>query len=93
MALLQLLWSASSNELWRCSTVCMKEAEASELCRRPVATLLSWAFPTWAIVATDRNTMFPELQKEWDMGEAHREIQHALHQVPAERFPKCCRIS
>ncbi|KAK9850770.1 hypothetical protein WJX84_004174 [Apatococcus fuscideae] len=34
---------------------------------RPVATLLSWVFPTWALVATDRNTMFPELQKEWDM--------------------------
>ena len=35
---------------------------------RPIATLLSLVFPTWAIVATDRNTMFPELQKEWDMG-------------------------
>jgi hypothetical protein len=35
---------------------------------RPVADLLSWLIPTAAIVATERNTMYPELQECWDKG-------------------------
>lgn len=33
---------------------------------RPVATALSWLCPTAAIVATDRNAKYPEIQEMWD---------------------------
>ena len=33
---------------------------------RPIAALLSWLMPTAAIIATDRNTMHPEIQASWD---------------------------
>jgi hypothetical protein len=36
---------------------------------RPVADLLSHLLPRAAIVATDKNTMFPALQDCWDQGE------------------------
>lgn len=33
---------------------------------RPIADLVSFLFPTWPIVQTSKNTMYPELQAEWD---------------------------
>ncbi|KAK9820098.1 hypothetical protein WJX72_006113 [[Myrmecia] bisecta] len=33
---------------------------------RPIASLISLLFPAWPIVVTDKNTMYPELQQEWD---------------------------
>ena len=35
---------------------------------RPVANLLSRLVPTAAIVATDKNTLYPNIQKIWDNG-------------------------
>ena len=37
---------------------------------RPISSLLSWLWPTAEVVATDRNTLYPEIQAEWDSGEA-----------------------
>lgn len=31
-----------------------------------VARLANWLIPTWPVVATNKNTMFPQLQADWD---------------------------
>ena len=36
---------------------------------RPIATLISWLFPTWAVVEVDHNTMYPDIQDDWDKGD------------------------
>lgn len=36
---------------------------------RPIATMLSRMVPTAAIVATDRNTLYPDIQEMWDKDE------------------------
>ncbi len=41
---------------------------------RPVADVLSWLAPTAPLVATERNTMYPELQECWDKGE--QQVHH-----------------
>jgi acylglycerol lipase len=33
---------------------------------RPISTILSWLTPTAAVVATDKNTMYPDIQDQWD---------------------------
>jgi hypothetical protein len=36
---------------------------------RPISSLLSWLWPAGEVVATDHNTLYPEIQAEWDKGE------------------------
>ena len=33
---------------------------------RKVASILNWLIPTWPVVASSRNTMFPLLQQDWE---------------------------
>lgn len=43
---------------------------------RPLSRVLSWLWPTAEIVATDKNTLYPEIQEEWDQGVGHsRDVQ------------------
>ena len=35
---------------------------------RPVAHFVSWLIPTWPVVQVNRNTMYPDIQAEWDQG-------------------------
>lgn len=37
-------------------------------CSRPIAHLISWLIPTWPVVEVNRNTMYPDIQAEWDQG-------------------------
>eukprot|EP00891_Asterochloris_glomerata_P000451 jgi/Astpho2/451/Aster-03497 len=41
---------------------------------RPIADLVSFLFPTWPIVQTSKNTMYPELQAEWDEGASYVQL-------------------
>ncbi|DBA67640.1 hypothetical protein WJX79_003355 [Trebouxia sp. C0005] len=33
---------------------------------KPIAHLISWLIPTWPVVEVNRNTMYPDIQAEWD---------------------------
>lgn len=37
---------------------------------RPVAHFMSWLIPTWPVVQVNKNTMYPDIQAEWDQGKS-----------------------
>lgn len=55
---------------------------------RPLANILSYIAPSAAIVATDRNVKYPEIQKAWDMDPL---VQHGNTRVRnANEYMKIC---
>ena len=50
---------------------------------RPIAHLISWLIPTWPVVEVNRNTMYPDIQAEWDQGKAAHMLLYYLREHTA----------
>lgn len=56
-------------QVYRSSKAVHPSAQVCVSCR-PVAHFMSWLIPTWPVVQVNKNTMYPDIQAEWDQGKS-----------------------